>query len=44
MTEDTPTTPAGEFVVFKAQDGEVRVDVQLDHETVWPSLNQMAEL
>lgn len=37
-------TPGGEVVVYEAPDGEVRVDVRLDRETVWLSLNQMAEL
>ena len=34
----------GEVVVYEAPDGEVRVDVRLERETVWLSLNQMAEL
>ncbi|MFZ1574289.1 MAG: RhuM family protein, partial [Chromatiaceae bacterium] len=36
--------PGGEIVVYEASNGEVRVDVRLDRETVWLSLNQMAEL
>lgn len=36
--------PGGEVVVYQTPDGEVRVDVRLDHETVWLTLNQMAEL
>jgi prophage maintenance system killer protein len=31
-------------VVFETPDGEVRVDVRLERETVWLSLTQMAEL
>jgi Uma2 family endonuclease len=34
----------GEVVVYEAPDGQVRVDVRLERETVWLSLNQMAEL
>ncbi len=34
----------GEVVVYQAPDGEVRVDVRLDRETVWLSLSQMTEL
>lgn len=34
----------GEVVVYEAPDGEVRVDVRLERETVWLSLTQMAEL
>jgi hypothetical protein len=40
----TETTPGGEILVYAAPDGGVRVDVRLDRETVWLSLNQMAEL
>lgn len=36
--------PGAEIVVYEAPDGEVRVDVHLDRETVWLSLNQMADL
>jgi len=36
--------PHGEILVYQAADGEVRVDVRLEHETVWLSLTQMAEL
>ncbi len=36
--------PGGEFVVYEAPNGEVRVDVRLDQETVWLSLSQLAEL
>jgi len=37
-------TPKGEIVLYEAPDGEVRVDVRLERETVWLSLTQMAEL
>ena len=36
--------PGGEIVVYKAPDGEVRVDVRLERETVWLTQQQMAEL
>ena len=36
--------PRGEVVVYQAPGGEVRVDVRLEHETLWLSLPQMAEL
>lgn len=35
---------AGNVVVYEAPDGEARVDVRLEDETVWLSLNQIAEL
>lgn len=36
--------PAGEVIVYQAPDGEVKVDVRLERDTVWLSLNQMTEL
>jgi hypothetical protein len=36
--------PRGEVVVYQAPDGEVRVDVRLERETVWLTQAQMAEL
>jgi hypothetical protein len=36
--------PTGEVLVYQASDGEVRVDVRLERETVWLSLPQMAKL
>lgn len=46
MRDKSPKTPAtgSEILVYEAPDGEVRVDVRLDRETVWLSLSQMAEL
>jgi DNA ligase (NAD+) len=34
----------GELLVYQAEDGQAAVDVQLKDETVWLTLNQMAEL
>ena len=36
--------PGGEFVVYEAPGGEVRVDVRLEQETVWLTQRQMAEV
>lgn len=36
--------PGGEVLLYEAPDGQVRVDVRFDHETVWLSLSQMADL
>jgi len=36
--------PRGEVLVYETPDGEVRVDVRLDRDTVWLSQEQMAEL
>src|SRR3970040_1960294 len=35
---------SGEIVVYQTADGEVRVDVRLESETVWLTQNHMAEL
>jgi prophage maintenance system killer protein len=40
MTE----APQGEILVYEAPDGEIRVDVRLERETVWLTQQQMAEL
>lgn len=42
MTTDKPS--GGEIALFQADDGKTRLEVQLDHETVWLSQRQMAEL
>lgn len=36
--------PGGEILVYEDPDGQVRVDVRLDRETVWLTQQQMAEL
>lgn len=36
--------PLGEVVVYQSPDGEIRVDVRLERETVWLSLDQLATL
>lgn len=45
MSEDPPIrSPGGEIVLYEAPDGEVRVDVRLERETVWLTQQQMADL
>ncbi|MHB1400535.1 MAG: hypothetical protein ACYCYJ_17770 [Trichloromonadaceae bacterium] len=34
----------GEVVLFQSEDGKTALEVQLDHETVWLSQRQMADL
>jgi hypothetical protein len=41
---DNVNKSGSEILVYEASDGEVRVDVRLDRETVWLSQEQMAEL
>ena len=43
-SESPVSSPGGEVVVYEAPDGEVRVDVRFDRETVWLTQHQMAEL
>ena len=43
-SESPASAPGGEVVVYEAQDGEVRVDVRLEQETVWLSQRDMAEV
>jgi hypothetical protein len=40
----TERTPGGEVVVYETTDGGVRVEVRLDHDTVWLTQRQMADL
>ena len=40
----TDAVPGGEVVVYQAPDGQVRVDVRLEQETVWLTQAQMVEL
>jgi hypothetical protein len=37
-------TSRGEIVIYQAEDGATDLQVRLDRDTVWLSLNQMAEL
>jgi hypothetical protein len=46
MSELIPSTPApgGEILFFQTEDGRIRLEVRLQAETVWLSLNQLTEL
>ncbi len=39
-----PDDTVGEVVLYESPDGEVRLDVRLEHESVWLTQRQMAEL
>jgi hypothetical protein len=39
-----PKTPDSEIIIYQTDDGKTRIDVRIQEETVWLSLNQMAEL
>ena len=42
MTDTREPRPGGEVVVYEAPNGEVALDVRLEHETVWLTREQMA--
>jgi hypothetical protein len=45
MSNDSNTpAPGGQFLVYRTQDGKLKIDVRFQGETVWLSLNQLAEL
>ena len=44
IRKSLPAEPGGKIVVYETSDGEVRVDVRLDRETVWLTQRQMAEV
>jgi hypothetical protein len=39
-----PAGPGGAFILYQTEDGRTSLDVRFQNETVWLSLNQMAEL
>jgi len=39
-----PAPAGGEFLIYDAADGRTRIEVRFSGETVWLSLNQMADL
>ena len=46
MPDLIPSSPApgGEFLLYQTEDGRTRLEVRVQDETVWLSLNQLAEL
>ncbi len=42
--QDPDLPPQGQFLVYRAEDGKVQIDVRLENESVWLTQNQMAEL
>jgi hypothetical protein len=44
VTELVPKTPGGEILLYQTEDGRSRIEVRMQAETVWLSLNQMAAL
>uniref|UniRef100_A0A831ZRL7 Cytochrome C biogenesis protein CycH n=1 Tax=Desulfacinum infernum TaxID=35837 RepID=A0A831ZRL7_9BACT len=44
IQKEPPEAYGGEIVLYQAADGSVKLDVRLEKETIWLSLNQMATL
>jgi len=44
VLRDPPASYGDEIVLYQSPDGSVRLDVRLEKETIWLSLNQMAAL
>lgn len=42
-SENNPQ-PASEIILYQTEDGRNRIEVRLEHETVWLTIQQMAEL
>lgn len=40
----TPTSSKGQFLVYSTEDGEIKIDVRLENESVWLPQQQIAEL
>jgi hypothetical protein len=44
MTDELVPNNPGEFLIYQTEDGRTRVQVRIDRETVWLSLNQLVDL
>ena len=44
MSDQSPIPSGGQFLVYQAEDGKLKIEVRFQGETVWLSLNQLAEL
>jgi hypothetical protein len=40
----TPLEPSSQFLIYQTEGGTTKIEVRLENETVWLTLNQMAEL
>ncbi len=38
------TTPSGEIILYQTEDGKTKIEVHLENDTVWLTINQIAEL
>jgi hypothetical protein len=44
MADELAPSSPGEFLIYQTEDGRTRVQVQIDRDTAWLSLNQLADL
>ena len=44
QTIDNPNSGKGQFLVYEAEDGRVKIDVRLENEAVWLTQKLMADL
>lgn len=44
MSDLVPRSEGGEFLLYQTEDGQSRIECRLHGETIWLTLNQMAEL
>ena len=44
MSTNLPSVPDGEFLLYQSEDGQSRIEVRMQGETVWLTQNQMAVL
>ncbi|MBU4463344.1 MAG: virulence RhuM family protein [Proteobacteria bacterium] len=44
VTTDSPESGKGQFLVYEAEDGWVKIDVRLEDETVWLTQQLMADM
>ena len=44
VTTDSPESGKGQFLVYEAEDGRIKIDVRLEDETVWLTQQLMADM
>jgi hypothetical protein len=44
MNELAPKESGGEFLLYQAEDGRIRIETRMQEETVWLTQDQMAQL
>ncbi|SPZ01139.1 Virulence protein [Proteus mirabilis] len=44
MSDNLPEAPQGEFILFRSEDGQTRVECRFESDTLWLSQSSIAEL